>query len=861
MKLFLLDAYALIYRAYYAFIDRPLTNSKGQHTSTVWGFLNTLEDVLTRERPTHIGVAFDPKGGTFRHEAYEQYKAQREATPEDIAWSVPVIKQILEAYRIPILEVAGFEADDVIGTLATQAGERGIETYMMTPDKDYGQLVSEHVRIYRPRHNQGQYEVMGVDEVLKKYWLEKEQVGIASTDQVIDILGLMGDASDNIPGCPGVGEKTAVKLLAQFGSIENLLASTDQLKGALKQKIEDNREQIEFSRFLATIRRDVPIELDMDLLALKEPDEAALRQMFADLEMRSLMKKKFGDSTEVAKPKPAPKPVASRDDSGMRDLFDMFDEAETVETAKNTDFTASADLPEDVLVGHDLKQQLSRLAAEGRAGERSLFDRNTEDRSLFDIKNEEKPQFDIRATDKPLFDIMIAHYLLHPELKHDLAYMAETMLGETVSEDNRGQVIAALYRQLEPQMRDNRLFRDIEMPLVPVLAQMERNGVRLDVPTLQASSADLRHRLGELEAEAYKQAGVEFNLGSPKQVGEVLFDRLRIDPKAKRSKGGNYATNEDTLRAYATVSPVVPLILEHRGIKKLLSTYVDALPALINPMTGHIHTTFNQAVTVTGRLSSSNPNLQNIPIRDEGGRFIRSAFIPEEGERWFSADYSQIELRLMAHLSGDETLVGDFLSGHDIHAATAAKIFHKPVEAVTRTERTRAKTANFGIIYGITTFGLAERLEMPRGEAKELIEGYFATYPGVRQYMDESIAKVRECGYAETLFGRRCYLPDINSRNATVRGFAERNAINAPIQGTAADIIKIAMVRVQQRLWREGMKSKLILQVHDELNFSVPKDEEERLQQLVMEEMQNVVSLRVPLIADGGWGANWLEAH
>ena len=861
MKLFLLDAYALIYRAYYAFIDRPLTNSKGQHTSTVWGFLNTLEDVLTRERPTHIGVAFDPKGGTFRHEAYEQYKAQREATPEDIAWSVPVIKQILEAYRIPILEVAGFEADDVIGTLATQAGERGIETYMMTPDKDYGQLVSEHVRIYRPRHNQGQYEVMGVDEVLKKYWLEKEQVGIASTEQVIDILGLMGDASDNIPGCPGVGEKTAVKLLAQFGSIENLLASTDQLKGALKQKIEDNREQIEFSRFLATIRRDVPIELDMDLLALKEPDEAALRQMFADLEMRSLMKKKFGDSTEVAKPKPAPKPVASRDDSGMRDLFDMFDEAETVETAKNTDFTASADLPEDVLVGHDLKQQLSRLAAEGRAGERSLFDINTEDRSLFDIKNEEKPQFDIRATDKPLFDIMIAHYLLHPELKHDLAYMAETMLGETVSEDNRGQVIAALYRQLEPQMRDNRLFRDIEMPLVPVLAQMERNGVRLDVPTLQASSADLRHRLGELEAEAYKQAGVEFNLGSPKQVGEVLFDRLRIDPKAKRSKGGNYATNEDTLRAYATVSPVVPLILEHRGIKKLLSTYVDALPALINPMTGHIHTTFNQAVTVTGRLSSSNPNLQNIPIRDEGGRFIRSAFIPEEGERWFSADYSQIELRLMAHLSGDETLVGDFLSGHDIHAATAAKIFHKPVEEVTRTERTRAKTANFGIIYGITTFGLAERLEMPRGEAKELIEGYFATYPGVRQYMDESIAKVRECGYAETLFGRRCYLPDINSRNATVRGFAERNAINAPIQGTAADIIKIAMVRVQQRLWREGMKSKLILQVHDELNFSVPKDEEERLQQLVMEEMQNVVSLRVPLIADGGWGANWLEAH
>ena len=828
MKLFLLDAYALIYRAYYAFIDRPLTNSKGQHTSTVWGFLNTLEDVLTREKPTHIGVAFDPKGGTFRHEAYEQYKAQREATPEDIAWSVPVIKQILEAYRIPILEVAGFEADDVIGTLAAQAEERGIETYMMTPDKDYGQLVSEHVRIYRPRHNQGQYEVMGVEEVLKKYWLEKEQVGIATTDQVIDILGLMGDASDNIPGCPGVGEKTAVKLLAQFGTIENLLASTDQLKGALKQKIEDNREQIEFSRFLATIRRDVPIELDMDLLAVKEPDEATLRQMFADLEMRSLMKKKFGDFTETAKPKPAPK----RDDSGMRDLFDMFDEtAESTETAKNTDFTASADLPKDILVGHDLKQQLTHIAAEGK------------------------------ATDKPLFDIMIAHYLLHPELKHDLAYMAETMLGETVTDDNREQVVAALYRQLEPQMRDNRLFRDIEMPLVPVLAQMERNGVRLDVPTLQASSADLRHRLGELEAEAYKQAGVEFNLASPKQVGEVLFDRLRIDPKAKRSKGGNYATNEDTLRAYATTSPVVPLILEHRGIKKLLSTYVDALPALINPATGHIHTTFNQAVTVTGRLSSSNPNLQNIPIRDEGGRFIRSAFIPEEGERWYSADYSQIELRLMAHLSGDETLVGDFLSGHDIHAATAAKIFHKPVEEVTRMERTRAKTANFGIIYGITTFGLAERLEMPRGEAKELIEGYFATYPGVRQYMDESIAKVRECGYAETLFGRRCYLPDINSRNATVRGFAERNAINAPIQGTAADIIKIAMVRVQQRLWREGMKSKLILQVHDELNFSVPKDEEEHLEQIVMEEMQNVVSLRVPLIADGGWGTNWLEAH
>ena len=832
MKLFLLDAYALIYRAYYAFISNPLTNSKGERTSTIWGFLTTLEDVLTREKPTHIGVAFDPKGGTFRHEAYGQYKAQRQATPEDIAWSVPVLKEILAAYRIPVLEVPGFEADDVIGTLATKAGERGIETYMMTPDKDYGQLVGGNVRIYRPRHSQGQYEVMGVEEVLRKYWLEKERVGITDTAQVVDVLGLMGDASDNIPGCPGVGEKTAVKLLAQFGTIDALLAGTEQLKGALRKKIEENAEQIRFSRFLATIRRDVPIELDLEALAVKEPDEERLRELLGGLEMRSLIKKKFGErvsSPKVSSQKVSPPKV---DDSGMMDLFDMM---EAAEASPCDEVSAPVAVPQDdadMLIGHDIKQMLNNGGEE-----------------LKDVG------------ERPMFDIMIAHYLLHPELKHDLPYMAETMLGRELTEENRAEVVRELYGLLEPQMRGNRLFHEVEMPLVPVLAQMERNGVRLNVTALRATSEDMRRRLAEIEAEAQRLAGVDFNLASPKQVGEVLFEHLQIDKKARKTPSGTYSTNEDTLRSYSAVCPVVPLILEHRGIKKLLSTYVDALPSLVNPVTGHIHSTFNQAVAVTGRLSNSNPNLQNIPIRDEEGRFIRAAFVPEEGERWFSADYSQIELRLMAHLSGDEALVADFLSGHDIHAATAAKIFHKPVEEVTRAERTRAKTANFGIIYGITTFGLAERLDMSRGEAKELIEGYFETYPGVKRYMDESIARARERGYAETLFGRRCYLPDINSRNATVRGFAERNAINAPIQGTAADIIKMAMVRVQRRMWREGLRSRLILQVHDELNFSVAAGEEERLQRLVMEEMQGVAQLRVPLVADGGWGANWLEAH
>ena len=860
-KLYLLDAYALIYRAYYAFIKNPRINSKGENTSAILGFVNTLEEVIAKENPTHIGVAFDPHGGTFRHEAYPPYKAQREETPEAIRFAVPIIKDILAAYHIPVLEVQGYEADDVIGTLAHQADEKGIDTFMMTPDKDFGQLVTERIKQYRPpvgKNNEA--EILGIEEVKKKW-------GLQSPLQVIDMLGLMGDAVDNIPGCPGVGEKTAQKLVEEFGSIENLLASTDKLKGALKTKVEENVEQIKLSKWLATITKDVPISLDMNLLLLKEPDYDRLQGLFKRLEFRQLLNKRQspqplseerGESKPAAIPKnsdgsmqldlfgtpaetPTPAPSKSGDGSIQLDLFSMDEQTTHVKSANDTrvvDQRDTSNLPtthvkfaddtwvveNGLVIGHNLKASWKELKAQG-------------------------------LTEKPMFDTEIAHYILHPEMRHYLDYLLSVYGCKDV---------VGLKQSLEEELRKEglwSLFADIEMPLMPVLAEMEEAGVMIDTEGLKETSRLFTQQMLALEQEIHALAGTNFNISSPKQVGEVLFDTLKLDSKAKKTKTGQYVTNEEVLEALRRKHPIVGKILDYRGLKKLLSTYIDALPQLINPQTGHIHTSFNQTVTATGRLSSSNPNLQNIPVREAQGKEVRKAFIPYPGQLFFSADYSQIELRIMAHLSQDSNLIEAFLQGNDIHAATAAKIFKKPLSEVTSDERRKAKTANFGIIYGISAFGLAERLGVSRQEAKQLIDEYFVTYPGVKAYMEKSIEMVREKGYAETIFHRRCQLPDINSNNSVVRGYAERNAINAPIQGSAADIIKIAMIRVFRRMKAEGLKSKMILQVHDELNFSVLPEEKEKLQHLVVEEMQGAASLSVPLIADCGWGTNWLEAH
>lgn len=921
-KLFLLDAYALIYRAYYALIKSPRINSKGFNTSAILGFVNTLEDVLKKENPTHIGIAFDPTGPTFRHEAYPEYKAQREETPEVIRLSVPIIKDIIRAYRIPILEVPGYEADDVIGTLATEAGKRGITTYMMTPDKDYGQLVGENVFMYRPRHNDKAFEVMGVEEVKNKY-------AIQSPLQVIDLLGLMGDASDNIPGCPGVGEKTAQKLIAQFGNIENLLAHTDQLKGALRTKVEENRKQIEFSRFLATIKTDVPLPLDMDALKRESPDEEELRKIFQELEFRTLLERIF-------KEKPKETPAAT---PGQGDLFGFFTPETTSEPEKTNLATLHTLNCNYQLVDNEekLSQLLQNIVTQ------SILSLDTETTSTDPIRAELvgmsfsyaenqafyvpvpadrseaqkivdrfRPVFENREIMKvgqnikydmlvlanygvqlqgPLFDTMVAHYVLQPELRHNMDYLAEIYLNyqtihieELIGPKGKNQgnmrdlppasvyeyacedadVTLKLKNKLEKELDENnvrKLFEEIEMPLIPVLAYMERNGVRIDTEALKETSRHFTLRMKQIEEEVYQLAGTEFNIASPKQVGEVLFDRLKIVEKAKKTKTGQYVTSEEVLESLRGKHEVVGKILEHRGLKKLLGTYIDALPQLINPETGRIHTSFNQTVTATGRLSSSNPNLQNIPIRNEDGKEIRKAFIPDDGCIFFSADYSQIELRIMAHLSGDPHMIEAFQKGQDIHAATASKIYKVPLEEVTREQRSKAKTANFGIIYGISVFGLAERLNVDRKEAKELIDGYFENYPHVKEYMDESIRIARERGYIETIFKRKRYLPDINSRNAVVRGYAERNAINAPIQGSAADIIKVAMVRIYQRFLKERIQSKMILQVHDELNFSVLPEEQEKVQQIVIEEMESAYKMKAPLLADSGWGQNWLEAH
>ena len=856
MKLFLLDAYALIYRAYYAFIKNPRYNSKGENTSAILGFVNTLEDVLRNMRPTHLGVAFDPHGGTFRHEAFPDYKAQREETPEAIRFAVPKIKEILEAYHIPVLEVQGYEADDVIGTLAHQADLQGIETYMMTPDKDYGQLVTDNVSMYRPPVGKSEAQVMGPKEICEKW-------GIDSPLQVIDILGLMGDSSDNIPGCPGVGEKTACTLIQQWGSIENLLNNTDKLKGAIQRKVTENADLIRQSHWLATIVKDAPITLDMKALEIKEPDHNALQDIYEQLEFRQLLKRTENGKrktenrkvkTENGKVEAENNPSDFRlptsdfrfkDGSIQGDLF--------ADIASNTLATAPSHTGEgwggvlpmneppfildgNTIIGHDLKAHWQELTVQ--YPEVQTFGLETDG-----------------VGEKQLFDTAIAHYLLHPEMRHGLDYLKDAYRKATLKE---------LKELFEKELHDTGLwdiFRQMEMPLMCVLARMEQTGVRIDEPGLAETSRHFTEEMMHLEEEIYRLAGQRFNIASPRQVGEILFDVLQLDSKAKKTKTGQYVTGEEVLEGLRHKHEVVGKILEHRGLKKLLGTYIDALPKLVNASTGHIHTTFNQTVTTTGRLSSSNPNLQNIPVRDAMGKEVRKAFIPDEGQLFFSADYSQIELRIMAHLSKDENLVQAFLCGEDIHAATAAKIFHKDISEVTSDERRRAKTANFGIIYGISAFGLAERLGCSRSEAKQLIDGYFQTYPGVKEYMERSIAMAREKGYTETIFHRRCPLPDINSHNAVVRGYAERNAINSPIQGSAADIMKIAMIRVDRRMRREGLRSRMILQVHDELNFSVLPEERDQLQRLVIEEMQNAASLTVPLIADAGWGSNWLEAH
>ena len=919
-KLFLLDAYALIYRSYYAFIKNPRINSKGLNTSAIMGFLNTLNEVLTKEQPTHIGVAFDPHGPTFRSEAFPEYKAQREETPEDIRKAVPIIKDLLNAYRIPILQVDGFEADDVIGTLAKKAGSIGVDTYMLTPDKDYGQLVSDNVRIFRPRHGGG-YETMGPKEVCEKY-------GIPSTESVIDLLALMGDSADNFPGCPGVGEKTAVKLINEFGSVAALIERSSEIKGKLREKVEEHVDDIKMSYFLATIKTDVPIDLDMENLKLVEPNEDELGRLLTELEMKS-----FADRV-LKKSKKPQMPV-----NGQLDLFAEFP-TDGASLSENSSFETVKTVAHDYKLV-DNEEDLLKLRDYFLTNEILSLDTETTSTSAIDaelvglsfavkefeafyvpvpaerekalqivnifkdvyenpkiLKIGQNLKYDLEVLRNydihlagPMWDTMIAHYLIQPELHHNMDYMAEIYLNyqtihidELIGPKGKNQrsmrdlsptlvyeyacedadITLRLKNKLEPELKKfecEKLFYDIEMPLMPVLAEMEMNGVCLDTQSLQETSRVFTDRMNEIEARIYELAGQQFNIASPKQVGEILFDKLKIVEKAKKTKTGQYVTSEEVLQQLRNKHEIVADILEHRGLKKLIGTYIDALPKLINPRTGHIHTSFNQTVTATGRLSSSDPNLQNIPIRGEDGKEIRKAFIPEPGCLFFSADYSQIELRVMAHLSQDENMVRVFSEGKDLHAATAANIYKKPIEEVTRDERTKSKRANFGIIYGITVFGLAERLDIPREEAKMLIDGYFQTFPQVHDYMEQSKEVARKQGYVVTLFGRRRYLPDINSHNATVRGFAERNAINAPIQGTAADIIKVAMIRIFQRFKAEGIRSKMILQVHDELNFSVYPDEKERVEQIVLEEMQRAFPLSVPLVADSGFGQNWLEAH
>ena len=918
-KLFLLDAYAIIFRSYYAFINRPTINSKGLNTSAILGFCNTLKEITDKEKPTYIGVAFD-EGKTFRHEAFPPYKAQREATPEDIKQAVPFIKEILKAMHIPVLVAPGFEADDVIGTLAIQAGEAGIETYMLTPDKDYGQLIRENVYMYRPRHGGG-YDIIGQKEIEDKY-------GIASAHQVIDLLALMGDSADNYPGCPGVGEKTAVKLINEFGSCENLIENSNQLKGKIREKVEGAVEDIKISKFLATIRTDVPISLDLETLKLQAPDEEKLRAIFENLEFKRFTERFLNKSENKSKPVNNQPSLFGEfaNESPTVTEFSSYESIKTIshkyqlvdnqtEATKLCDFlltnkilsldteTTSTSAIDAELVG------LSFSVAEHEAYYVAVPSNQDEAQAMVNIfkplyENEDivkvgqNIKYDYMVLRRygidlqgPMFDTMLAHYIVQPELRHNMDYMAETLLNyktihidELIGQKGKNQksmrdlspveicdyaaedadITLQLKNVLEPQLKEvggERLFYDIEMPLVKVLADMELNGVCLDTESLSETRRVFTERMQAYERHAYELAGEEFNISSPKQVGDILFEKMKIIDKPKKTKTGQFVTSEEVLMQLKDRAPIVEDILNYRGMKKLLSTYVEALPKLINPRTGHIHTSFNQAVTATGRLSSSDPNLQNIPVRDDDGKEIRKCFIPEAGCRFFSADYSQIELRIMAHLSGDENMIEAFREGFDIHRATAAKIWKENIDDVTDEQRKKAKQANFGIIYGITTYGLAQRMGIDNGEARQLIDDYFRTFPKVQAYMEAAKEQAREKGYAETMFGRRRYLPDITSRNGTVRGFAERNAINAPIQGSEADIIKIAMIRIWRRFKDENIRSKMILQVHDELNFSVYPEEVEQVGKIVIEEMQKACELNVPLVADAGWGDNWLEAH
>ena len=917
-KLFLIDAYANIYRAYYALIRSPRINSQGLNTSAIFGFVNILEDVIKTCKPTHLAVAFDPSGKTFRHKIYEPYKAQRQATPEDIKVAIPLIKEILQAYNIPILEVPDFEADDVIGTVSHLAADRGFDVFMVTPDKDYAQLVNEHVFMYRSRHTGG-YDTLGVDEV-------KEKWSVQSTEQIIDLLGLMGDASDNIPGCPGVGEKTAIKLLDEFGSIENLLKNTDKLKGALKSKVESNVENISLSRYLATIRLDVPFDFKEDELVVKLPNLEKLVPIFQKLEFKSFLSKY--DSS-----------VSSKKDSVQLSLFDA-------NPNNGTSLFEYSNLSELSSVEHNYQlienqEDISKILPYFQQQKFFCFDTETtgisalndnlvgisfcflEGEAFFIYLPVEKskavewlnilrPYFEDEKIAKigqnikfdilflksygievkgPLFDTMVAHYLIQPELKHNMDYLAEIYLKyKTITYEElcgpKGKqqiplrevdhtklcdytcedvdVTLRLKNKLEPLIKENQLeflFYEVECPLIYVLASMEWEGARIDVDALQNISKELNKRLIEIEERVYELVGERFNLSSPKQIGEVIYEKLNLVEKAKKTKTGQYSTSEEVLESLRGKHEVIDYILEYRGIKKILSTYSENLPTLINPRTGKIHTSFNQTIVSTGRLSSSNPNLQNIPVRDELGKEIRKAFISDKDCYFVASDYSQIELRLLAHLSQDENMIAAFNSDSDIHAATASKIFKVTISEVTSDMRRKAKTANFGIVYGISVFGLAERLSIPRSEAKTLIEDYYATYPTIQSYMDRVVESARQNGYVETLFHRKRFLPDINSRNATVRGYAERNAVNAPIQGTAADIIKIAMVKIYNRLINENLKSKMIIQVHDELIFNIPQNELEFVTSIIKDEMENAYKLSIPLLVECGVGKNWLEAH
>ena len=918
-KLFLLDAYALIYRSYYALLRAPRINSKGLNTSAIMGFCNTLNEVLTKENPTYIGVAFD-HGKTFRHDAFPAYKAQREETPEDIKASVPIIKDILRAYKIPILQADGFEADDIIGTIAIQAGEKGIDTYMLTPDKDYGQLIRKNVKMYRPQHGGG-YEILGEKEIAQKY-------GISSSTQIIDLLALMGDSADNFPGCPGVGEKTAAKLINQFGSVENLLNNTSQLKGKLKEKVENAVEDIKMSYFLATIRTDVPTDIKMEDLKLQEPDADKLDEIFTELEFKSFKNKILNKSENKKKNAIQELDLFAVEQTDGQTIsknasfetikthsheYKLIDNEEDSKilcdfllTFKNLSLdteTTSTNAIDAELVGLSFAVEENKAFYVAIPAERekalrivNIFKPLYENKKILKIGQNIKYDYevllnyDIEIKGK-MFDTMIAHYLIQPELHHNMDYLAEVFLNyqtihieELIGPKGKNQknmrdlnpkdvyeyaaedadITLRLKNVLEPKLGEvkaEHLFWEIEMPLVPVLADMERNGICLDTNALQETSKVFTERMRKYEEKIYEEAAEKFNISSPKQVGDILFGKMHIMEKPKKTKTGQYVTSEEVLQSIRAKNPIVENILNYRGMKKLLSTYVDNLPTLINKRTGHIHTSFNQALTATGRLSSSDPNLQNIPVRTDDGKEIRKCFIPEPGCLFFSADYSQIELRIMAHLSGDENMIEAFREGFDIHRATAAKIWHEEIDKVTDSQRKKAKQANFGIIYGITTYGLAQRMNISNSEAKDLITDYFKTFPKVQAYMEKAKEAARKNGYAETIFGRRRYLADINSHNGTVRGFAERNAINAPIQGSEADIIKEAMIKIWNRFRQEGIKSKMILQVHDELNFSVYPEEKEKVEQIVIQEMQNAFHLDVPLTADAGWGNNWLEAH